>query len=348
MKVIRADETKSWKDQDLGGKRPDKSVCVSRYGAIGDVIQVTSIFPLLKQQGYYVSFNCKEGGYNLVKNDPNIDEVFIQSDGWVPNNKEVSELREFWEKLGSNFEKMIVLSDTVEGNLIAMPQNKSFYWSHEERHAKLNKNFSEAIHDKAGLPHIFNSRFYPSESERKWAKAKRKKMGRDNFVIMWSLAGSSVHKAWPYVDTIVARLMLHSPKIKVVMVGDEACQILEGGWENEKRVIRKSGKWGIRKSLTFAEECDLVIGTETGLMNSVSARDVPKICFLSHSSVENLTKHWKNTVSLEPKGVDCYPCHRLHIYGFQTCHRDDHTGASKCAAAIHPDEAWEAILEIMK
>jgi len=142
--------------------------------------------------------------------------------------------------------------------------------------------------------------------------------------------------------------MLHSPKIKVVMVGDEACQILEGGWENEKRVIRKSGKWGIRKSLTFAEECDLVIGTETGLLNSVSARNVPKICFLSHSSVENLTKHWKNAVSLEPKGVDCYPCHRLHIYGFQTCHRDDQTGAAKCAAAIHPDEAWEAILEIMK
>jgi len=348
MKVVRVDESKSWKEQDLGGKRPEKSVCVSRYGAIGDVLQSTTVFKLLKEEGYYVCFNCKEPGYNLIKHDPYIDEVLIQPDKFVRNDTEVSELSDYWNKLAENFDRFINLSEVVEGQLLAMKDRKEYLWNQEKLHEVMNVNYHEAIHDRAGLPHIFNSQFFPSEEEKRWAKAKRKKMGRKNFVVMWSLAGSSVHKVWPYTDIIIARLMLHSPNIKVVLVGDKACQILEGGWENEKRVLRKSGRWSIRQSLTFAEECDLVIGTETGLLNSVGLRDMAKICFLSHSSIENLTKHWKNTISLEPKGVDCYPCHRLHMEGFRTCYRDDETGGAKCAAAISADTAWNAILEVMK
>jgi len=348
MKVIRADETTSWKDQDLGGKRPGKSVCISRYGAIGDVLQAVSVFPELKRQGYYTCLNCKEEGYNLVKHDPHIDEVFIQPDEFVRNDAVLSELSEYWEKLGENFTKFVTLSNVVEGGLLVMPSRPEYHWNQKQLHEVMNKNYLEALHNKAELPHSFEPCFYPSESERKWAKAKRKKMGRHNFVAMWSLAGSSVHKVWPYTDIIIARMMLHSPNIKVVTVGEELCQVLEGGWENEKRVLKQSGKWTIRQSLAFAEECDLVIGTETGLLNSVGMREVAKICFLSHSSKENLTKHWKNTIALEPEGVDCYPCHRLHLEGFRTCYRDEKTGAAECAARISPDMAWEAILEVMK
>ena len=63
---------------------------------------------------------------------------------------------------------------------------------------------------------------------------------------------------------------------------------------------------------------------------------IPKVCLLSHSSHENLTKYWVNNISLGPEGVDCFPCHKMHINGFKTCPRDEETGAALCASRIDP------------
>ena len=110
----------------------------------------------------------------------------------------------------------------------------------------------------------------------------------------------------------------------LLLVGDELCQLLELGWEKEKRVITKSGKWSMRKTLAFLDVCDIVIGPETGVLNAASTLDCRKIVMLSHSSKENLSKHWNNTATLEPDYYPgfCYPCHKMH-YGFQTCNRDE-------------------------
>ncbi len=76
--------------------------------------------------------------------------------------------------------------------------------------------------------------------------------------------------------------------------------ILEQGWENEPRIVKKSGKYTIRESMALAEVSDVVVGAETGMLNSVAHRSMPKIVLLSHSSANNLTKHWVNTAAIEP------------------------------------------------
>ena len=50
----------------LGGKRKD-TVCLIRYGGFGDLIQASSIFPLLKAQGKKVCVNVTENGYDILK-----------------------------------------------------------------------------------------------------------------------------------------------------------------------------------------------------------------------------------------------------------------------------------------
>jgi hypothetical protein len=48
-------------------------------------------------------------------------------------------------------------------------------------------------------------------------------------------------------------------------------------------------------------------------MWAVAMEDVPKIMLHSHASVDNITKHWRRTVSLHPDHrVKCWPCHLLH------------------------------------
>jgi ADP-heptose:LPS heptosyltransferase len=123
--------------------------------------------------------------------------------------------------------------------------------------------------------------------------------------------------------------------------------MLEGGWENEPRVVKKSGKWSIRESLSMIAQSDLVIGPETGVLNAAAFDPMPKIITLSHSSVENLTRDWVNTISLTSKNTSCYPCHTLH-FGFDTCRKDESSGVSACQTDISADQMWDAITQVLE
>jgi ADP-heptose:LPS heptosyltransferase len=179
--------------------------------------------------------------------------------------------------------------------------------------------------------------FYPTSMEQAWAEKWKKKNGK---IILWCV-GSSIHKAWPYLDQIIARIMVSYPDYKVVLVGEELDRLLDAGWEDEPRVIKKAGKWSVRQTLTIARIADLVIGPETGILNAVSFLNTPKIIHLSHSSIENLPRDWINCITLTPESCDCYPCHQLNT-SFEECPRH-HTGVAKCQGQIFPEVMWEAI-----
>jgi hypothetical protein len=101
----------------------------------------------------------------------------------------------------------------------------------------------------------------------------------------------------------------------------------------------------IRETLTLAQNVDCVVGPETGVLNAVAFEPMGKVIMLSHSSQENLTKHWVNTSTLTPQGVDCYPCHRLH-YGSEFCNEDKATGAAICQKSINTEKVLQAIRRI--
>lgn len=339
---------KNWKelsDRQLGGVR-ENTVCIVRYGGLGDAIQSSSLFPLLKEQGYNVCVNVTGNGVDMLRTDPNIDELLVQDDNQIPND----ELGPYIDRLKPLFSNLINTNGVVEGNLICLPTHINygsglFDADHETRHKALNKNYAEALHDRAGLPYKFKTHFYSSPSERKWVKREKKRMkvSPNDFLVAITLSGSAVHKAYPHMDTVISRMLLTWPEVRIVLMGDYFCKLLEAGWEHEPRVFATSGEWGIRRAITFAQKSDLVIGPETGVLNAVGMDKVSKICLLSHSSEENLTKHWVNSISLGPTGVECFPCHKMHINGFKTCNRDEETGGAMCAAKIDPDSILKAI-----
>lgn len=320
--------------------KPEKTCAVIRYGAFGDLIQTSSILPSLKKEGYHITLYTSTTGYDVIKNDPHIDKFVVQDTNQVPNQ----DLVPFWGSIKKKYDRFINLSESVEGSLLAMPGRPIHGWSHAARHRLLNRNYLEVTHDIAEVPHDFRQKFYPTEDEKFWAKNEKKKIG--GTVILWSLAGSAVHKTWPHLDAALAYVLITYPDAKIVLVGDTLCQMLEHEWTKEPRVIRRSGVWNIRQSLTFAQISDMVIGSETGVLNAVGMEQVPKIVMLSHSSVENLTKHWVNTISLEPK-TSCYPCHQMH-FNFEHCRRDMVLGTAQCQSDISPLEVYGAIDKILR
>ena len=349
----------SWKNP-----KPLKTAAVVRYGAQGDNIQMSSLLPSLKEQGYHVTVYCQSGlGYDVIKHDPHVDRFIVQERDAVPPQF----LLEFLEYTKKKYDKWIDLCETIEGTLLAAPKRASWYWPNEARAVMMDRNYLEWIHQVAQVPPPYRPKFYSTDEEKAWAN-REKYQGRN---VLWSLAGSSGHKVWPHIDDIIHRLLAAYPDVHIWLVGDESCKLLEQGWgkfDDEKedlvevnpRVHLRAGKWTIRQSMSFAEVADLIIGTETGLLNAAGSMEVPKIVNLSHSSPEMLTKHWLNVTVLEqPEGVGCPKkwkknggaCRQLHGSGgtdpWADCPKHEDTGTALCQFHITEESMWDSVQQVL-
>jgi len=314
-----------------------KAACVVRYGGIGDSLQSANILPMLQRQGYHVTYMTNPVGADLLRHDPHVDRFLVQQTDQVPNER----LGEYWAWWKPGFDKWVNLCESVEGTLLALPGRANHAWPHALRHRELNRNYLEFTAAIADLPYKSEARFYPSQEERQRVAEFRAK--HPGFMILYALSGSSSHKAYPWLDNVLAMILLRCPQAVIVLSGDPVCQLLEQGWENEQRVIRTSGQLGIREVLSLACSVEVVVGPETGVLNAVAfERDVRKVILLSHSSRENLTKHWLSTDTIEPVGTPCYPCHRLH-YTTEFCPRDEETSTAMCQKSISPERVFAPI-----
>lgn len=331
----------------------EKTVCVVRYGGFGDMLQAANILPELKRQGYHVTVMTTPRGQEILKADPHVDAFQLQDDDQVPNEA----LPEFWAAQAKHFDKFVQLSESVEGTLLAMAGRANHAWPDSVRRAELDKNYLEWTAQLAELPYASESRFYPTGREKDLvaqylADFKGSAAGPlpplaptpPSFTIVWCLSGSSLHKCYPHQDVVIGNLLATFPDVNIVLTGDIACKILEAGWEDHPRIRCASGELGIRETLTLAQMADCVVGPETGVLNAVAFEPLGKVIMLSHSSPENLTKHWANAKVMTPKATSCYPCHRLHI-DMSHCRQDEETLTAACQVDIDPMTVFTAIAE---
>lgn len=334
-----------WQRNPEGKKR----ALVIRYGAIGDQIMVSSILPQLKAQGYHVTYNTSPDAYEIVRHDPNIDQFLLQEKDQVPN----PQLGPYWESLKERYDNIINLCESVEGSLLQLPGRLGSGYSHEARERLFGHvNYLERAHDIAGVSHVIAPKFYATEEEIKEAEKLRRDLAGDSPFVVWAINGSSPHKVYPYTQIVIAWLMEKTPAHIALLadggIGRELqngiLRTLEENGVDMSRVHGLAGGLAIRQSISLALQSDCVIGPETGVLNAVCMEDMPKVIYLSHSSPENLTKHWINTETLTPDRAKtpCYPCHLMH-YGWDHCNQVPDTGASLCATNIPPEQIFSAI-----
>jgi ADP-heptose:LPS heptosyltransferase/predicted SAM-dependent methyltransferase len=354
LTVVRKRADGEWKE-DMWRRNPEGKLraLVVRYGAIGDAIVCATIFPLLKAQGYHVTLNTTTRGEEILRHDPNIDEMFLQENDFVPNEL----LGPYWYALRERYDHIVNLCESVEGLLLALPGRLNHQYCDETRRRLTSHvNYQERTCDIAAVPHDFSgSKFYAAEDEKKWAVALKKRT--ESPIIIWTVNGSAVHKVWPYTQTVIKWLLEKTPAT-IILYGDPGpgrklaeaiMDCLKEDGADMSRIRSIADKWSIRQSLTFAQLADVVIGSETGPLNAVSMEEqVAKVVLMSHSSAENLTKHWVNTQTIETDKtkVPCAPCHRLHL-DWEYCVKHEKTGAALCAAHIKPETVFKAIAKAL-
>lgn len=311
-----------------------KSACVCRYGAWGDALLLSPVLKKLKEDGYYVVLNCTERCYEVLLKNPYIDSFWIQETNEIPNDK----LDDHWAELATAFDKFINLNGTIEGQLLALPWNEDYKLPKDKLHEKMNVNYMDHTMSVAGYPDakgLLPEMFFKKREE-DWAKAVRNK--HPGFLVVYSLSGSSAHKTYPYADSVIQAIVEGIPNSTVLLVGEKGCK---GIVEPHPRIIDMCGDFGIRKSLVLTKVADLVISTETSVASGAACFDTPKIILLSHSSVENLTKYWKNCHNVEPP-VSCFPCHKLHYYK-NTCPTDEQLQMPVCVSLLAPERILEKV-----
>jgi ADP-heptose:LPS heptosyltransferase len=337
LMVQRKVSAEEWENINHSAKPAGKTACVVRYGAIGDAIQAAAICAGLKRDGYHVTLNCHPIGEEMLRHDPNVDAFLIQEQNQVPNH----ELIDYWKHTAKKFDRFINLCESVEGTLLAFPGRANYRWPKEVRHKYMNVNYLQFMCELAQLPFAPEHHFYPSNAERHRAKELIDSFGRDAYVILWALSGSAIHKMYPHTDVVVAQALADIPKAHVIFVGAEHDAMLEAGWEREKRVHRMCGKLSLRDTMALAQQCHLVVGPETGVLNAVAFETNSKIVMLSHSSEENLTRDWVNTQALASTSTACYPCHRLHDTREFCPSAED--GTALCQSELRPERVSAAV-----
>ena len=311
-----------------------RTACVVRPGAYGDALLAASVCAGLREQGYRVTVMTEECGQEVLREDPNVDEIL--SLDVLPD----SEWQACWDYFEPRFDRFINLCESVEKNLISVSQDSRFYWPDALRRQVFAGNYLEQMHAVAGVPYLPKVRFHETEAERDAAFARS---------IAWSplivvaVSGSTPPKFWPHVPTLVEALA--KAGAHVVLLGDlRGLKIAASDWVHVIGTV-----WPMRDALALARQAAVVIGQETGLLNAVAFEPMRKVVLLSHSTERNLTRDWINTVALHGD-VPCYPCHRIHFaaHDWKFCHRDETTGAAACQTAIDVEQVIEALVDAIQ
>lgn len=319
--------------------RPEKKLGLVRLGAYGDALWLSSLLPGLKAQGWHITLYTQRQGETSLRHDPNIDDMIVQADGIFGGPEEAMQWQAaYWLHEEKKYDRFVNFMGCVERDLLAHATDHAFYFAHEQRHRLMNRNYLEALHEWADVPfdrERVRVKFYPSPEEIKWALEERSKY--EGPLVLINHAGSSLPKFWPHAQELMERL--DAAGVWSVVVGDLRAQELNP--PDRARIV--GTEWDIRKAYTLAAMADVVVGTESAIVNSVAHEDCAKVVLLSHSSNENLTRDWQNTTAFEPRNLHCFPCHRIHVDATH-CNFTP-AGYAACQEAATADEVAKCCIE---
>jgi ADP-heptose:LPS heptosyltransferase/predicted SAM-dependent methyltransferase len=315
--------------------RPDKTCAVVRLGALGDALWASSVIAPLKAEGYHVTVYTQEAGELMLRNDPHVDKFIIVPQGLY----DAAGLISYFIYESKKYDRFVNLVGVVETRLLPAPTDVEFWRTDEQRHRMFNRNYLEALHEAAGVPPPYAQKFYATGEEINRARARRAKFsGR---VVVIAPNGSTIAKHWPHTQALIDALA--AQEIHGVVVGDLRHESLHAT-DGFGAVVGLD--WPVREALAFAQIADAVVGVESAVLNAVAMEPVLKVVLLSHSSHENLTKHWTNVLPVEPVAVKCHPCHRIHRT-MEHCTVDPQTQTSACMAFVTADAIAEALGDVL-
>lgn len=333
---------------------------IARFGGIGDNLIAGSPLKALKRLGYMTEVIAGDPNHVVYYHNPYVDKLSIKvTQRDLPQN-DLPGWQKWFESRAHEYDVFIHASHSCEGRHALFKTMTAFWWSPEARRKLCAGSYLETVHDIAGVPYEFGPLFFASEEEQANALETKRKIG-ERF-ILWVLSGTRVDKVYPYSTMAIARMIKEIGAPVVLMGGPHEKEhsmavairdhvaLTNGSREGLHLAVPASEGgdmcWPLRTSLAFALCADLVVTPDTGTAWAVAMEPMPKIVMVSHASSENITKHWRNAITLhaDPDRVPCWPCHRLHDDP-STCVENKEKNGAACISDISVERLVQTVAE---
>lgn len=339
--------------------RSNTWACVVRLGGVGDNLIASSVFPALKKKYGHLEVICAEPQNVVLENNPYVDKLTVRAHGdppWQDGDK----WQRHWLDRSKEYAFFANLSHSCETHRALTRIQTSYYWGASVRRKICGQNYMEAVADICDVGYEdLDPRFFPTDREVESAiDTKRLVGGR---YVGWVMSGTRVDKVWPPAAVVIARI-IKELKIPVIVFGAPG-RDFELAKQVQAHVIQANGSekdfhlacsvdpsrpnWPVRRILSQVQQADVVVTPDTGPAWAVAMESMPKVVLLSHASPENITKYWKNTLTLhaDAQRVPCWPCHLL-IDEPVDCERLSGVvggAGAACISSIQPDVVVEAV-----
>jgi ADP-heptose:LPS heptosyltransferase len=338
-------------------EKPWAIIC--RFGGVGDNLIVSSVLPLLARK-YNVEVIAQAPFHVVFENNPHVARLTVRQRSDLPSD--AMPWQRWFDDRAIGADMLVNLSHSCESMLCLFESQTQYRWPDAWRRQHCGRNYLEHTHDIVGVPHEFDPRFYPTREE--WQRAEEVRRTVGGRYVAWCLSGTRYDKIFPSAPIAIARI-INELQMPVVMLGAPG-KDSDLGKSIQEHVKKHNGTdrglhlavsadatktapelrdalglrenveaWPIRRVLTQTMLADLVISPDTGPAWAVAMSAMPKIILLSHASPENITKHWRNTVTLhaDQQRVSCWPCHKLHE-GPHTCRPNADNNGASCISDI--------------
>jgi len=331
---------------------------IARFGGIGDNLIAASVLHPLKRMGYLTEVITEESNHVVYLHNPLIDKLTVHRKGDLPKG-DIKQWQKWIDGRAQTFDLFLHASHSCEGHRALFSHMTEFWWRPEYRRRICGQSYLETVHDIMGVPHEFGPLYFPTEEERANAAQVTASVGR---YAVWIVCGSRLDKMYPYSAMAIARI-IKELKIPVIAMGGHSEKEHRALQAIREHVERQNGTrdllhiaqpkagveelcWPLRTSLAMVLGADLVITPDTGPAWAAALEPMPKVVMVSHASVENITKHWRNTTTLhaDPQRVDCWPCHRLHD-DESTCRANKEGNGAACISDISVEKVVGAVAE---
>lgn len=323
---------------------------IARLGGIGDNLMAASVFKSLKKMGYSLDVITASPNHVVYLHNPYIDKLSIKADGDIP--KDLLAWQAWFASRAKEYDLFLHASHSCEGRHAVFETMTSFWWPDDYRRQLCGGSYIETVHDIVGAPYDFGPLYFVSDEEKERALNTKKQIG-ERFVA-WVISGTRIDKLYPAAALAISRI-IKELDIPVVMFGapnpkEHSCaKAIQDFVETHNSSLKGlhlamsvegadpggDQSWPIRRALALVHAADVVVSPDTGAAWSVAFEPIPKVLMVSHASVENITKHWINTVTLhaDPDRVPCWPCHRLHDR-IDTCTPNKDGNGAACISDI--------------
>jgi len=288
-----------------------KTCFISRLGGAGDVLHASHLPKLIKEH-YKVDRLDVETNYHgmhILTNNPFIDNLTMIDVHKMTYNRMSKNLE--WAL--QTYDLVFNFANTIEKEYCLNENDWRYYTSQDWRRQQFGKkSYYDVMTEAAGLPGSYygtRGKLYYFEDEhvkaQEWIWKTKQRMDSE-FVILFNLSGSTLHKKFVQAEAVAARVFDLIPNAVIVLTGDEYCkkQVFE-----HPRVLSKVEEWNFRTVALMCKYFDLTVSLESGIALVAHSWDAPTLQLLTAASPENHCMYAKNAYWIQAP-IECSPCHK--------------------------------------